>query len=92
MTTFKEVSEKLKASGKFESVEIYETVEETIQRLKLFYPDVSYEKLAESMGADEGPFTFIVVDSKRERCNIYSESDVYTLEDLLARGEGFAAF
>lgn len=86
MERFQELVAQLHASGKFEYVKMYEDREELIQSLQLQYPRVSYASFDQSIDKDKKYFALMMIEAKRSRYNLYSESDMLTLESLLEKG------
>ncbi|MCC9274302.1 hypothetical protein [Enterococcus aquimarinus] len=86
MKRFKEVVSELHESGKFEYVKMYESREELLQDLRLQYPRISYDSFDDSIDKDKKVFALMMIEAKKSRYNLYSESDIATLESLLEKG------
>ena len=86
MKRFKEVVSELHESGKFEYVKIYESREELLQDLCLQYPRISYDSFDDSIDKDKKIFALMMIEAKKSRYNLYSESDIAALESLLEKG------
>ena len=86
MDKFKEVVEQLHGSGKFEYVRFYENREKLIQDLHSEYPRISYDNFDRVVAKDKAYFALMMIEAKRSRYNLYSESDLPTLESLLEKG------
>lgn len=65
---------------------MYESREELLQDLRLQYPRISYDSFDDSIDKDKKVFAVMMIEAKKSRYNLYSESDIATLESLLEKG------
>lgn len=83
MAYFKWLVKQLIEKKAFEKIEVYEEKEALIQRLSAFYPQISIDKIQESVVESARIYILCIVSAAKGRVNIYTENDRLTLEDLL---------
>lgn len=66
----------------FEEVGFFLSREAVIQKMQTLSPHFSYAFFDESVEKEALAFVLIVVDLKKQRFNLFTEGDLYTLKDL----------
>lgn len=78
----KKLTRTIQEKNIFEEVTFYLSREALIQKMQALSPHVAYEFFDESVEKEALIFVLIVVDLKKHRFNLFTESDLETLKDL----------
>lgn len=80
-----EIANKISKRGQFELVETYYERDILKKRIIEINPKITNKESEMIIPKNKNIYVLIIINSKNRQFNIFSETDILTLEDLLAR-------